>query len=368
MCQTLPRVCCAQQGGDPLGAGDDCNNNGLHDACEPTVACCDSSSGCQNVLESCCTTGVSAGPGTACGDANGNGFDDECGEPRACCTPNHGTGPCDFCDNHDLYICVVLESGTPISPANAGCNGLPDDDDDNVPDPCDNCDPGDPAQCGVGEDCANNDQTDDDGDGVGNQCDNCDPNQVVHHCNDPGFTCNNPDQADADGDGVGDACDNCDPNQPAHHCNDPGFTCNNPNQADCDGDGIGDACQPNCDGDAFPDDCGAEDDIDGDGILDDVDVCDFTPPLPTANGGDIVRDANHPLYGTFLGDIDGDCDVDANDAALFDQLFNTEFTGDGDCTGNDETEQRAVGCACASAGCCPVCPPPCFPGGGGGLE
>jgi probable HAF family extracellular repeat protein len=67
---------------------------------------------------------------------------------------------------------------------------------------------------------------DDDEDGIGNPDDNC-PNTA------------NAGQADADGDGVGDACDNC-PEQ------------SNPDQADSDSDGVGDVCQPTCCGAAGP--------------------------------------------------------------------------------------------------------------------
>jgi hypothetical protein len=61
--------------------------------------------------------------------------------------------------------------------------GMPDFDNDDVPDKCDNC-PRD----------FNPDQQDLDGDGHGDACDNC--KEIP-----------NPDQLDSDGDGVGDACD-----------------------------------------------------------------------------------------------------------------------------------------------------------------
>lgn len=50
---------------------------------------------------------------------------------------------------------------------------------------------------------------------------------------------------------------------------------------------------------------GARADIDGDGVPDQVDVCQNTPP-------DILVDAN----GRPLGDLDGDCDVDLLDFAI----------------------------------------------------
>ncbi|NOZ81109.1 MAG: PGF-pre-PGF domain-containing protein [DPANN group archaeon] len=77
---------------------------------------------------------------------------------------------------------------------------------------------------------------------------------------------NNPDQADADNDTIGDACDNC-------------MLISNPDQNDTDNDTIGDSCdvcpavadpgQEDLDLDGQGDSCDA--DIDGDGLLNDVD-------------------------------------------------------------------------------------------------
>jgi probable HAF family extracellular repeat protein len=67
---------------------------------------------------------------------------------------------------------------------------------------------------------------DDDEDGIGNPDDNC-----------PAAP--NADQDDADDDGVGDACDNC-----------PEVA--NPDQADSNDDGVGDACTPGCCGAGGP--------------------------------------------------------------------------------------------------------------------
>ena len=70
--------------------------------------------------------------------------------------------------------------------------------------------------------------TDDtDGDGIPDYADNC-------------WLVPNPDQTDTDGDGIGDACDNC-----------PGIA--NPDQKDTNGNGIGDLCDADLDGDGFPD-------------------------------------------------------------------------------------------------------------------
>ncbi len=92
------------------------------------------------------------------------------------------------------------------------------------------------------------------------------------------------DPNDCDGDGMPNGTDNC-----------PDIA--NPEQADFDEDGIGDVC---------------DDDIDDDGVLNEDDVCDFTPP-----GADVQPN------GTLRSDADGDCDVDLYDFAIL-QL---EFTG-----------------------------------------
>ncbi len=110
---------------------------------------------------------------------------------------------------------------------------------------------------------------------------------------------------DADGDGVPDSKDNC----PAHP---------NQDQDDCDGDGIGDVCaiadgtSTDCDDDGLIDEC--DPDIDDDDVLNGDDVCDFTPPTEYVEPD-----------GSLLGDLDGDCDVDLDDFAL----FLTRFTGAG---------------------------------------
>lgn len=95
-------------------------------------------------------------------------------------------------------------------------------------------------------------------------------------------------EADSDADGVIDDCDNC--------LNDP-----NPDQLNFDGDVDGDAC---------------DDDIDNDLVLNVDDVCDYSPP-----GTPIIDDPAHPAYathrGTVRGDLDGDCDCDLADHAIF---------------------------------------------------
>ncbi|MHC4089754.1 MAG: thrombospondin type 3 repeat-containing protein [Planctomycetota bacterium] len=97
-------------------------------------------------------------------------------------------------------------------------------------------------------------------------------------------------ESDVDTDGLIDACDNC-PDDP------------NPDQEDFDADGIGDVCDP---------------DIDDDGVPNAEDACDYTPLGRTP-----ILDPGSPLYGTLLGDLDGDCDCDLEDYAL----LQADFTG-----------------------------------------
>ncbi len=89
---------------------------------------------------------------------------------------------------------------------------------------------------------------------------------------------------DSDLDGTPDTLDNC----PAD---------SNVDQSDFDGDEVGDVCDA---------------DIDGDDVPDPIDACIYSPP-----GAPIIRDPNHPLYGTLFGDLDGDCDCDLLDYSVF---------------------------------------------------
>jgi len=123
---------------------------------------------------------------------------------------------------------------------------------------------------------ANTDQADTDGDNVGDCCD--------------------PDEPDGDEDDVADACDNCP-------------TVFNPGQLDSDGDGVGDAC-PGC----------ADCDLDGDGVIDADDVCCNTPA-----GVDV------DAQGRPIGDLDGDCDNDLHDFALYSRGFTGPLSDPADC-------------------------------------
>jgi hypothetical protein len=153
-----------------------------------------------------------------------------------------------------------------------------------------------------------------DGDGVGDICDNCldVPNGPLGGTCTEGLTgtcfsdseCDtvpgaedgvcSMNQENSDTDFLGDACDNC----PEVY---------NPDQEDCDQNGVGDLCS-----------LGDFDDLDGDGVDNIDDVCDYTPPNAV---DDVVKNhPNHRLLGTVYGDVDGDCDRDADDLA---ELFDT---------------------------------------------
>ncbi len=127
----------------------------------------------------------------------------------------------------------------------------------------------------------------------------CNTNGVPDVCDLSSNDCNSnavPDdcEIDVDGDRVIDACDNC-PNDW------------NIGQCDFDLDGIGNLC---------------DEDIDNDGVLNNIDVCDYTP-----------AEAIVEPDGGMLGDLDLDCDVDLDDYAV----MQTRFTGPSSaCANGDE--------------------------------
>ena len=228
-------------------AGNDCNGNSIPDDCEPEPDV------------ACCEedAGCSDKTASCCAAAGGVSAGPDstcisgiCGDFFACCKPNHPTA--DFCDNHKIYECTVEHVGNVDQ--SGDCLSLPDTDGDDVIDSCDNCSKPNP------------DQADDDGDGLPDECDNCDPDNLNHDC--VGVTCSNPSQ------------DNCD-------------------KAIEDADGvenIGDCCDL---------------DDDGDGVPDNMDVCQFNNPNSTVDE-----------YGRPVGDFNLDCVVDDADLAVFMNNYN----------------------------------------------
>lgn len=301
-CVTRSRVCCTEI------AGNDCNSNDVHDECE-----------------------------LAGNDCNGNGNPDDCDLASGYsldCQPDGIPDECELVDN-DCNANGIPDDCEDLG-GDCNNNGIPDDcevdsDGDGLIDDCDNC----PYTVNVG-------QEDTDGDGVGDICDNCldDPNPFQEDCDLDGVgdICDNCPamtnfyQDDADGDSIGDDCDNC-----PYVAGD--------NQADCDGDGQGDICDP---------------DIDGDGVANAYDVCNYTTPTVA-----YFINQNGPLAGTTRFDVDGDCDVDADDVALVQQYV----TGETSCT---DGMNASLGCGFAGGAeyyvppeACPPAPPASPPGGGG---
>jgi len=316
-CDFLVASDCAAMGGDPQAPGTTCDIDTDVDAVPDLCDNCpdhpnsgqenqddddwgDECDNCPFVYQTDQANGDTDIWGDACDNCpnvgNGTQFDSdaECdGYPGLLCGPSEGTFG-------QYYLC----------PGGAECIS------DGYGDVCDNC-----------VDALNPDQADGDSDMVGDVCDNC-------------ISVPNTNQDNADGDSCGDACDECD-NDP-DKCLAGICGCNSPD-IDTDGDGVYDChdnCittpnpgQENCDGDADGDAC--DSDIDNDGVTNSLDVCDYTPPLPTPGGGDIVRDSLHPLYGTLLGDLDGDCDVDDDDAAIFNANMTGAGCADGTVVGQD---------------------------------
>jgi hypothetical protein len=268
----------------------------------------------------------------------------------------------------------------------------PDDDNDGVADDDDNC-----------STVANPDQSDGDNDGVGDACDVCpeqaDAAQLDLDADGRGDACDadrdgdgvcepglplsfpdecsgvdrcpdvpNPSQEDRDGDGMGDACDLCPE------------SAGSPADPDTDNDGIGDACdlcpgivepRPAClsdadclsaggvclesgtcltsldgDDDQIPDGC--DDDLDGDSVANEADVCPDVPNEDQADtDGDGLGDACDICPNAFDPDqldSDGDGFGDACDVCRFVPSLPVLCVSDDECAD--------AGGACTLAGVC----------------
>jgi hypothetical protein len=175
--------------------------------------------------------------------------------------------------------------------SNALDTGLPDSDNDGIPDLRDNC----PQN-------ANPNQEDADHDGVGDVCDNC---PSVY----------NSDQADMDHNGVGDTCD---PDRDGDGIANTADNCpdvSNPDQADADDDGVGDTCDacpgtlPSAVVDARGCPASIRADFDSDG---DVDQADFGHLQACLTGSGVT--STDPSCADAR--LDDDMDIDGSDISL----------------------------------------------------
>jgi hypothetical protein len=233
---------------------------------------------------------------------------------------------------------------------NRGDQCDPDNDGDNVCDPCVlGVEPGLPRcggsvlslECTGADNCAftpNPDQLDDDEDGRGNLCEDIQDSDfdgiVDEHDNCPYDS--NVNQEDTDGDGIGDVCDGCpdvfESTQTDADGDGVGDACDtcigvyNPNQMDVDNDGLGDVCDSDADNDgliAAEDNCPLvanpmQIDTDEDQY---GDLCDVCPGKPNESQADFDEDGagdqcdncpaeSNPMQSDLDGDGTGDvCDT-----------------------------------------------------------
>ena len=235
-------------------------------------------------------------------DLDADGFGSACdtcpgdGNPDQADADLDGVGDaCDVCDHidDDTY------ASAPVWFTCAG--GYHYDDEDPIqehPPEWSDCD--DDGRAWLCDNCGsvfNPEQEDGDDDGVGDACDGCPgaPDVVATDEDEDGATsCTdvcpdlwNPDQVDSEADGRGDACDNC-----------PDVA--NLDQEDFDGDRIGDACDDDIDHDGVANDIDVcprdrENDRDGDGRCADADNCPWTAnPSQTNGDADALGDACDP--------------------------------------------------------------------------
>jgi hypothetical protein len=247
-------------------------------------------------------------------DVDADGVGDAC-EPAACVGVVSPRAECATDADCVSAGGVCLEGGFCLLANDDDDDGLPDacDDDadgDDVADEVDNC-PG--TRNAVAADASV--QADGDGDGVGDACDVCP-------------TASDAEQADRDGDGIGDACDRCVvvPSSFACSTNDDcslaGGTCRGgacTADLDTDADGAGDACDPDDDGDGVCDPCGDEAPLP---------ACTGQVAAPTCSGAD-----NCPSVATTTGD---QTDVDNN--GVGDACEDADGDGTADALDDDDAD------------------------------
>jgi predicted outer membrane repeat protein len=268
----LPDICdldCGTNGGpcDVPGCGEssDCNLNAIPDECEPQNDC--QLNGVQDICDIAAATSA---------DCHLDGIPDECQLTANDCNSNTVPDDCEI-----------------VAGTSQDCNA------NSIPDECD-------IDQGTSDDCQPN--------GVPDECDlvssetTCCEQQSGPGCDSPSveacvclvdpYCCSVEWDRTCVDEVTSEGCGSCD--------------------NDCNTNGIPDDCEADFDGDDYIDEC--DSDIDNDGVLNDDDVCDYTP-----FGGNIVADPLSPLYGTLRADLDGDCDCDLADFAI----MQGDFTGPG---------------------------------------